>query len=284
MPFRTCGWAFALGLAALVTACSKPPAVLKGAHPSGIPRYQIAVDSSGRKHGAENWWFDNGKMRYQAANVHGVRHGEYQAWYPNGNPWYRGRDSMGIHRDTLRSWRPDGRLEAIRVFQGGLVVFLESIDASGLSREDQRRFAEENRRAATEAGMKAQDSIGASEKVRRNSLSLWSMRVRTSVETYWIPPKRKGAADHKAVARIRVRQDGLITDVTWLEKSAWTAFNEKAAKALRRMKRFPPLPAEAGVGPLEVRYEFVSLGKKPKTGKLQLKRPSAARDDVEELE
>ena len=285
MSFPQGNWAFIWpGLTALLFACSQPPSVLKGAYPSGIPHYQIALDSAGKKHGVESWWFDNGKARYQARNVHGLRNGEYQAWYPNGTLWYQGRDSMGVHRDTLRSWRQDGSLEALRIFQGGLVVYQESIDVTGLSREDKRRIDEEKRRRAAETDVKALDSTATSDRLRRNSLSLWSLRVRTSVETYWIPPKRKGTADHKAVARIRVQRDGLITDVTWLQKSAWTAFNDKAARALRRMKRFPPLPVEAGAGPLDVRYEFVSLGKKTPGKKLQLKKPGLQKEEVEELE
>jgi TonB family protein len=277
MSFIHWGRAFVPGLAALFFACSKPPSALKGSYPSGVPKYDIAVDSAGRKHGLENWWFDNGKARYRAFNVHGIRHGEYQAWYPNGNPWYQGRDSMGVHRDTLRAWRQDGRLQAIRVFQGGTVVFLESVDSSGLSKEDKRRLE-------AEAEAKLRDSAQAWTSTRKNSLGLWSLRVRTSVETYWIPPKRNGSVDHKAVARIRVQGDGRITDVTWLQKSAWPAFNDKAAKALRRMKKFPPLPTEAGAGPLDVRYEFVSLGNKAKGTKLQLQRPAAMKDEVEEME
>jgi TonB family protein len=280
-------WSRALlfpGLTALFLGCSKPPSVLKGSYPTGIPKYQIAVDPAGKKHGAEYWWFDNGKARYMARNVHGIRDGEYQAWYPNGNLWYQGRDSLGVHLDTLFSWRQDGRREAIRVFRGGTVVFLESVDASGLSSGDLRRIAEEKRRAEAAAEMKLQDSAQAWAALRRTSLSLWSLRVRTSVETYWIPPKRKGPTDHKAVARIRVHGDGKILEVTWLQKSAWPAFNDKAARALRRMKKFPPLPTEAGAGPLDIRYEFISLGKKPKGQKLLLKKPVAQNEEeVEEV-
>lgn len=252
--------------------------MLKGSYPNGVPKYQIAVDSAGKKHGAEYWWFDNGKARYQAFNVHGIRHGEYQAWYPNGALWYRGRDSLGTHRDTLKSWKADGRLDAIRIFNRGLLVYLESIDSSGLTKQDQGRVAEERRRFAAAVEAKTQDSATAADKARRNTLGMWSLRVRTSVETYWIPPKRSGSVDHKAVARIRVRQDGSIESVTWLEKSAWKAFNDKAERALKRMKRFPPLPTEAGAGPLDVRYEFVSLGKK-KQERLVLKNPAASKDE-----
>jgi hypothetical protein len=49
------------------------------------------------------------------------------------------------------------------------------------------------------------------------------------------------------------------------------------------MKKFPPLPTEAGAGPLDIRYEFVSLGKKPRAGKLQLRRPGVAKDETEEV-
>jgi TonB family protein len=266
----------------LLAACSRPPSVLKGAYPAGTPQYQIAVDSVGKKHGPEYWWFDNGKARYQARNVHGLRDGAYRAWYPSGSMWYQGRDSLGIHRDTLKSWNPEGRLEAIRVFDHGLLVYLESIDSSGLTKADKKQIEEERKRLAAALEAKVLDSVAASDKIRRNSLSLWSLRVRTSVETYWIPPKRSGSVDHKAVARIHVRPDGRIESVTWLQKSAWKAFNDKAARALKRMKRFPALPSEAGGGPLDVRYEFVSLGKKPKTGKLVLKSPQASREEVEE--
>jgi TonB family protein len=284
MSFFSWGRAFLPGLAALFFACSRPPSVLNGTYPSGVPKYQIAVDAEGKKHGAEAWWFDNGQARYRASNVHGIRHGEYQAWYPNGNPWYRGRDSMGVHRDTLKSWKPNGRPDVIRLFDRGRVVTIESIDSSGLTQAEKQR----NLDAAAERG---RDSTQAWAAARRNSLGLWSLRVRASVETYWIPPKRKGSVDHKAVARIRVQGDGRITDVTWLQKSAWPAFNEKAAKALRRMKKFPPLPAEAvpasagmTAGTIDVRYEFVSLGKKAAGAKLVLKKPAVQRDEAEELE
>jgi len=240
------------------------------------------VDSAGKKNGAEYWWFDNGKARYQAFNVHGIRHGEYRAWYPSGTPWYQGRDSLGVHRDTLKSWKSDGHLDAIRVFNRGILVYLESIDSSGLSKDEKVRLSEEKRRASIAAETRYLDSSTSADKLRRNTLSMWSLRVRTSVETYWIPPKRSGSVDHKTVARIRVRQDGSIERVTWLEKSAWKAFNEKAEKALKRMKKFPPLPTEAGAGPLDVRYEFVSLGKK-KPEHLEVKRPGTAKDDEEDV-
>ena len=51
------------------------------------------------------------------------------------------------------------------------------------------------------------------------------------------------------------------------------------ARALRRMKKFPPLPTEAGAGPLDVRYEFVSLGKKPPSRRLLLRAPVVEKDE-----
>ena len=229
---------------------------LQASFSKGKPYYRVEVDSLGRKHGAERWWFETGNPRYSADNVHGRRHGVYQAWYTDGSPWYKGRDSLGVAVDTLFAWRPNGRLQLIRVFEAGETVSYEAVDTSGVTR------AERIRLDALDAG-KARDSAGVLETARRAALSEWAKRVRATVETYWIPPRSKGSRGlqaHRAVATLRVGADGRVLNVGWAERSASRAFNEKADKALRRIKKLPPLPAEAAGQPIELRYEFVSAG------------------------
>jgi hypothetical protein len=262
------------GSAALFFACARAPSVLKGKYPSGIPRYSVSLDSAGRKHGAENWWYDNGKPHLATEYRHGARHGGYQAWYPNGNPWYKGRDSLGIAQDTLRTWRADGTLESIRVFDAGRLTSIEIVGPDGLSRAHKQRLA-------FAAEVRHQDSAQIRDRARRAALGVWAQRVRATVETYWIPPKRSGMATHRTVARLRVGARGQILGVTWVEKSAWKAFNDKAAKALARVKKLPPLPEGAGTEPVELRYEFVSLGKKPAPLALRLRSPGSARSSEE---
>jgi hypothetical protein len=92
MPFPA-RIAFFLPVVFFAACAPRSPSLLQGSFPSGKPYYRVETDSLGRKHGAEQWWFDNGNPRYSARNVDGRRDGLYQAWYADGKPWYRGRDS-----------------------------------------------------------------------------------------------------------------------------------------------------------------------------------------------
>lgn len=254
MRSRVPAFLYSVGSAVFFAACvSRPPSVLQSGFPSGKPWYRVEIDSLGRKHGTEEWWFESGAPRYRAVNTHGRRDGTYQAWYPGGGLWYRGRDSVGVPVDTLWGWRPDGRLQRIQVFAAGKTESYEAVDTSGVTRAERLRLDAAN-------ALKTRDSAEVRETRRRAALADWARRVRATVETYWIPPRRdaKGLRAHRAVATLRVGADGRVLSVGWAERSDSKAFNDKADKALRRVRRLPPLPPEAAGEPLELRYEFVS--------------------------
>ena len=269
MPLST-RIAFFLPVLFFAACASRSPMLLKGSFPSGQPYYRIEIDSSGRKHGSEQWWFDNGKPRYAARNTHGARDGAYQAWYTDGTPWYKGRDSLGVAVDTLQAWRPNGVLQIIRVFEAGETVSYEALDTTGVPRAERLRLD-------SLYALSSRDSV---ETARRAALSAWSRRVRASVETYWIPPRSEGLKAHRAVAELRVDPNGVVLGVGWAERSASKAFNDKADKALRRIKRLPPLPAEAATGPISLRYEFVSAGA-GKSRKISARGPEAEPEEQE---
>jgi TonB family protein len=258
--------------------------LLQGKYATGSPRYRIAYDSQNRKHGVERWWHENGALKSEASWRAGVRDGAYRAWYPDGTPWYQGRDSLGVPVDTLRFWHPNGRPRSLSLFARGVPVRLDVFDSSGLTAEEARvRRAEEEARAlvraeaaeAHEARRRA-DSAEGVEAPRRRALREWTARVRTSVETYWNVPESMKKQRHRAVARIRVAHTGVVLGVTWPEKSGSAAFDRRAARALARVKKFPPLPPELGPGPLDVRYAFTTTGKAPPRKKLRVREPEKA--------
>jgi TonB family protein len=148
----------------------------------------------------------------------------------------------------------------IRVFASGETVSYEAVDSTGVTRAERLRLDAGN-------AAKARDSAEVLETQRRAALAGWARRVRATVETYWIPPRRgefKGLQAHRAVATLRVGADGRVLSVGWGERSASKAFNDKADKALRRVRRLPPLPPEAAGEPIELRYEFVSAKSREK--------------------
>lgn len=285
LPGLLSGFAFSL----LLLACAAPgpnpaPTTLQGKYPAGSPHYQIDLDAQGRKHGTERWWYENGKPKTEATWQAGRRTGDYRAWYVDGTPWYAGRDSLGIPVDTLRFWHPNGKPKSLSVFSGGAPVFLETRDIEGLTGPEraQRDAEERERLAAAQARMAAQrraDSIEALEAPRRRALAAWTSLVRAKVESYWNLPESQKKVARRTVARIRVSPGGSMLSVAWTEKSGSKEFDRYAARALSRVRRFPPLPAELGTVPLEIRYAFTTPGKAQPRKKLILRDPARAKED-----
>jgi TonB family protein len=273
----------------LLLACAAPnrapaPYRLQGKYSTGIDHYQIDYDAQNRKHGIERWWYAGGNKKSEAIWRTGLRDGAYTAWYADGTLWYAGRDSLGKPVDTLRFWYPNGMRKSVSVFVAGEPVFLETYDVEGLTASERaKRDAEERERlAVAQRRMEAQrraDSLEALEGPRRRALATWSSLVRLKVETYWNLPESQKKVARRTVARIRVAPNGNVLTVTWAEKSGSKEFDRRAAKALAKMKKLPPLPAELGTTPLEIRYAFTTPGKAQPRKKLLLKDPASARED-----
>jgi TonB family protein len=278
-------FAFSLMLIACAAPSRAPePSRLEGKYPAGTPHYLVDLDAQGRKHGIERWWYEGGKKKSEAIWRTGMRDGAYSAWYADGTQWYAGRDSLGKPVDTLRFWHPNGTLKSLSVFAAGEPVFLETWDIEGLTaRERAHRDAEEKERlAAAQRRMDAQrraDSLEALEGPRRRALAAWTSMVRLKVETYWSLPESQKKIARRTVARIRVAPNGNVLSVTWPEKSGSKEFDRRAAHALSKVKKFPPLPAELGMSPLEIRYAFTTPGKAQPRRKLSLKDPDRAKQD-----
>jgi TonB family protein len=277
---------FAFSLTLLGCAASnRAPAQsrLEGKYPAGTPRYLVDLDAQGRKHGIERWWYEGGKKKSEAMWRTGLRDGAYSAWYADGTAWYTGRDSLGKPVDTLRFWHPNGTLKSLSVFAAGEPVFLETWDIEGLTaRERAVRDAEERERlAAAQRRMEAQrraDSLEALEGPRRRALAAWTSLVRLKVETYWSLPESQKKIARRTVARIRVAPSGAVLGVAWPEKSGSKEFDRRAARALAKVRKFPPFPPELGYAPLEVRYAFTTPGKAQPRRKLVLRDPERAKE------
>ncbi len=105
---------------------------------------------------------------------------------------------------------------------------------------------------------------------RNEALVEWSQKIRSTVEPYWVLPKVLVKHKYRAVARIRIGHGGDIRNVTWVEKSHSTVFNNLAVKALKKVKHFPPFPPTVQDSVLEIQYEFVTPGIMPPRRKLEL--------------
>jgi len=270
------GFLSGLFIGALFGACAIPgsrssSSILKGNHPAGNPRYYVEVDSLGRKHGLERWWWENGKPRTEARYVGGRRDGDYRAWYQDGTPWYAGRDSLAVPMDTLQYWHPGGQVKSISVYLRGKPISLETWDTAGFTPAQRaQQLAEQTERARA---LRRADSLGVLEGVRRAALATWVPRVRATVETYWKLPESQKNVSRRAVARLRVSPYGSLLDVTWLEKSGSPEFDRRAALALAKIRKFPPPPPELGTEPLNVRYEFTTVGVGSARKRLQVREP-----------
>lgn len=287
-PVRPCALfriAAASGIGLSLLSCApKNPHPLQGNYPAGTPRYFVGIDSLGRKNGMERWWHENGTLKSEATWRAGLRDGAYRAWYADGKPWYAGRDSLGIPVDTLRFWHPSGRLRSLSAFAAGHPVRLDEYDTAGVPSEETRVRAEDARREAVEeaeriAQKRRTDSLAALGLTREQALQAWSGQVRAVVETWWRLPEGLKKTPRRATARLRVARDGTLLGVRWTQKSGSHAFDARAARALAKIRKLPPVPPEVSA-PLELSYAFTTPGTAVPRKRLQLRDPAGAVEDT----
>jgi TonB family protein len=260
-------------IAACLAGCSSTK-VERGFYGPKQPQYSIGVDKEGRKNGKETWWYQNGARKYEAMNRGGFRDGKFTAWYPDGKLWYEGYEFHGKPESTLTYWHPNGRVKSKALFRDGIQLERKDYDEEGrpILRGLQAAAAEES-----SPDQDAPESDGSADNLRKASLRMWAMRVRQTVEGFWVLPKQFGKErPYRAVARIKVSRDGKIIGVSWSEKSPSSAFNNLAQQTFKRIKRLPAFPPQVKDQTLEVQYEFISLGKQAPRKRLE------AREDTGE--
>jgi len=220
-------------------------------------QYSIALDKQGGKEGPETWWYPNGAKKYSGFNHEGFREGKFTAWYPEGTVWYEGFEYRGKPESTLTYWYPNGKVKSQALFRDGIQLERKDYD------EDGRPIGRGSAALAGPAPEPAGDDVQATgNSLRKASLQMWAIRVRQTVESYWVLPKQfEKERPYRAVARIKVGRDGKILGVAWSQKSPSTAFNNLAQQTFKRIKRLPAFPPQIRDESLEVQYEFISLGK-----------------------
>jgi hypothetical protein len=232
------------------------------------PKYSIDLDKEGRKSGVELWWYPNGNRKYEGTNRGGVREGKYTAWYQDGSIWYQGYEWHGKPESTLTYWYPNGKVKSEALFRDGIQLKRKDYDDQGNPIEP---FASEKARSVP-ALTDEQVATEETARLRKAGLQMWGMRVRQTVESFWVLPKQfEKERPYRAVAKIKVGKDGKILGVTWLERSPSAAFNTLAQNTFRRIKRLPAFPPQITESSLEVQYEFISLGKPAPRKKLEVR-------------
>lgn len=252
----------------ILAACSSTK-VEKGFYEGTKPKYTIEVDKDGRKHGKETWWHPDGKVKYEAVNMHGARDGRFTAWYPAGTKWYEGFERHGKPESTLTYWYSNGKMKSQALYRDGIQLERKDWDENG------RFLAPRTLWSGIPKDPEAAEEPDAGAKLRQASLQLWAMRVRQTVESYWRLPKELSNKSLKAVCKIKVARDGRILDVAWLAKSPVASFNTLAQQTFKKVKRLPPLPPQVKDESVEVQYEFVSQGKAAPRRKLEARGGSA---------
>jgi hypothetical protein len=256
----------------LVLAACSSTKVEQGFYGPKHPQYSIAIDKQGRKEGPETWWYPNGAKKYSAVNHLGFREGKYTAWYSDGTPWYEGFEHRGKPESTLTYWYPTGKIKSQALFRDGIQLERKDFDEDG-------RLIGTGLQAAAEAPAESEAEAAevAGDNLRKASLRMWAMRVRQTVESYWVLPKQfTKERPYRAVAKIKVARDGKIIGVAWSEKSPSAAFNTLAQQTFKRIKRLPAFPPQIKEQSLDVQYEFISLGRQTPRRKLE------AREDTGE--
>ncbi len=257
-----------LALALALVACSSTK-VDEGFYAPKHRQYSIALDKQGRKDGVETWWYPDGKMKYSGFNREGFREGKFTAWYAGGEIWYEGFEYRGKPESTLTYWYPNGKIKSQALFRDGIQLERKDYDEDG--RPVGRGAAGLAKAEPEPPGDEVQATGG---NLRKTSLRMWAMRVRQTVEGYWVLPKQfEKERPYRAVAKIKVARDGRILGVAWSEKSPSSAFNTLAQLTFKRIKRLPAFPPQIRDESLEVQYEFISLGKPSPRKRLE------ARDD-----
>jgi hypothetical protein len=262
--------AMSAAAALFLTACGSTK-VEKDYYSPKEPKYSIAVDKEGRKEGLETWWYQNGKKKYEAINHAGVREGLFTAWYEDGTLWYQGYEFRGKPESTLTYYHPNGNMKSQALFRGGIQLERKDYDLEGRFIVPKLLEGRENFPSPDEED-EAADELA---RMRKTSLSMWAMRVRQTVEGYWVLPKQfEKERPYRAVAKIKVGRDGKIMGVTWMEKSPSPAFNTLAQQTFKRLKRLPAFPPQVKEQTLELQYEFISLGKPVPRKKLEAREDS----------
>jgi len=257
--------AFALAL----VACSSTK-VDEGFYGPKHRQYSIAIDKQGRKDGAEIWWYPDGKQKYSGFNREGFREGKFTAWYAEGEIWYEGFEYRGKPESTLTYWYPNGKVKSQALFRDGIQLERKDYDEDGRPKGSPAGLAK------TEPESSGDEVQASGDNLRKASLRMWAMRVRQTVEGYWVLPKQfEKERPYRAVAKIKVGRDGKILGVAWSEKSPSSAFNTLAQQTFKRIKRLPAFPPQIRDESLDVQYEFISLGKPSPRKRLE------ARDDGE---
>jgi TonB C terminal/MORN repeat variant len=251
----------------LLAGCAAVPSLVeKQDYSPDHPKYAIGVDKQGRKNGSETWWHPNGLKKYAAENRDGVREGKFTAWYPDGRIWYEGYDFRGIPESTLTYWSPNGNIKSQAMFRNGIQLERRDYDEGG------------NLIGVNPALLTPPQTDGDEmAHLRKASLQMWALRVRQTVESFWVLPKQfEKDRPYRAVATIKVGKDGKILGVIWNEKSPSSVFNTLAQSTFKRIKRLPAFPPQIKDESLEIQYEFISLGKPVPRKKLE------ARETTEE--
>ena len=248
---------------AFLIACSSTK-VEKGAYGKDRPKFSIQVDKEGKKQGKETWWHPNGQRKYEALNRNGIRDGRFTAWYSTGIKWYEGYEHHGKPESTLTYWHPNGKMKSQALYRDGIQLERKDWDENG-------RFVAP--RSLWVGVPKDPDAVSDDKseiaRLRQQSLKLWAMRVRQTVESYWRLPKELANKPLKATARIKVGSDGRILNVTWLQKSPVSSFNTLAQNTFKKIKKLPPFPPQVKEETLDVQYEFVSQGKAAPRSRLE---------------
>ncbi len=253
------------------------PNLLEGNYPDGTQKFRVEVDAEGKKEGKETWWYPDGTKKYEAVNADGFRSGPFQAWYANGNPWYSGEEKQGRLDGELRYYHMNGQLKSRALFRDGIQLEREDFNPEGeRTQASQKILADEI--AEAEKKEKAEQ-----ERRRNEAMETWTQRVQATVESYWVLPKElKRQGGNRSVVSLQVERSGKLGKVVWLKRSNSSAFNTYADKAIKRVRRLPPIPPELEEETLTIQYEFVTQVKASKN-RLQL-RGSPPEEDEEELD
>ena len=254
----------------LLSACSSTK-VEEGFYGPKRPQYSIALDKQGRKEGPETWWYPSGIKKYSAFNHEGFREGKYVAWYPDGKLWYEGFEHRGKPENTLTYWYPTGKMKSQALFRDGIQLERKDFDENGRPVGGAAALVKSEPEPAVE------DVEASGDRLRQATLRMWALRVRQTVESYWVLPKQfENERPYRAVARIKVARDGKIIGVAWSERSPSSAFNTLAQQTFKRIKRLPAFPPQLREESLELQYEFISLGKPSPRKRLEAREADGA--------
>jgi TonB C terminal/MORN repeat variant len=258
---------FAFSFWYLLMACSSTQ-VQTGFYEPKHPKYSIEVDNEGRKHGKEIWWYANGTIKYEAINKAGTRDGLFTSWYEDGKKWYEGYEYHGKPESTLTYWHPNGKIKSQALFRDGIQLERKDFDEEGNVLGSRGLVPKPNFPT-----LEVDDQAGSqAERMRKAGLQMWALRVRKTVEGFWVLPKEfEKQRPYRSVAKIKVSREGKILGVTWIEKSPSSAFNTLAQQTFKRIKRLPAFPGMITEPVLEVQYEFISLGKQAPRRRLEIR-------------